>query len=48
MISFDFGTSIVNTFDNVLDSSDTIVVNIQAYVSNNGVGLSNQVRHLYR
>ena len=43
-IKFELGQSILNTYDNLIDSGDTIVVNIHGYISNNGVGISRQVR----
>ena len=34
----------MNAYDNLVDSGDEIVVNVEAYVSNNGTGLVDQVR----
>ena len=43
-ITIQCGQSIVNAFDNLVDSGDEIIVNVEAYVSNNGTGLVDQVR----
>lgn len=47
-ITFEFGQTIMNTYDNSVTAGDMIVVNVEAYVSNNGVGLSSQVRIPYK
>ena len=44
VITFEFGQTIVNTYDNSVTSGDEIVVNIEAYISNDGDGLHSQVR----
>ena len=44
VITFEFGQTIVNMYDNSVTSGDEIVVNIEAYISNDGEGLDSQVR----
>ena len=46
IITFELGQSIVNTYDNILDAGDTIILNIGAYISNTGMltRVTDQVR----
>ena len=43
IIIFNFGRSILNTHDNIVDADDNITVLINAYVSTNDTDFTNQV-----